>query len=157
MKLVRNIVFVLVIVLVMNKLGFLNDDASKKVDSMVDKTTQKVSELTYKGKNLKDMTLEEIARDVTSGIKNLKETHIQEDGFKFYAGSLEATFNIKNDEVLKASIDTSDMEAVKTLESLVSNITGDKFKLKESKQNKDNIEIKIIKDGEGYKIETKNK
>ena len=95
------------------------------------------------------MSIKEISENVTSDIKHLKEEHITEDGLQFGGEGLKVELSPKNETVLSAKVDMSNAEAVKSLEKLISNLTGSKYKLPKAKGE---VTVSVVKTAEGHEI-----
>ena len=152
MRLIKLAIIVVLIALVFNWLGFFNSETSEKIDSAVDITIDKINSLKYKGENLTDMSLKDLSTNILSDINYIKDSAITEDGISFWNKGFSATINPDKEEVLKASIDTTNADAVASIEKLLSNVTNEDIKLPDKVLNEKEIEVVLEKDNGQFKV-----
>ncbi len=152
MKLIKAIIFVIVVVVALNYLGLLEPDFGKKVDKAVEGAIEKVNNIEYKGKKLTEMSIKEIADNVTSDINYLKEEVVTEDGIKLGNKGLKVELTPNKDRVLLATVDTTNSEAVKALEELVTNLTGKEYKIPAEKLGLDELKLVVEKVDGSYQV-----
>ena len=152
MKLIKAAVFIIIIVLVLNSLGMLNPETSKKVDNAVDITKVKINEFKYKDKSITDMTLKELSSNISSDINYLKDEVITDDGIKLSGKGLSVIMNPTKDRVLVAEVDTSETKAVESIEKLLNILTKKDIKLPKELLNKGDITIIVEKTDGEYNI-----
>lgn len=149
MKLIKIVVFIIIIVLVLNFLGMLNPETSKKVDNAVEITKVKINEIQYKDKSITDMTLNELSSNISSDINYLKDEVITDDGIKLSGKGLSVIMNPTKDRVLVAEVDTSESKAVESIENLLYILTKKDIKVPKELLDMGNITIVVEKiDGE---------
>lgn len=149
MKLIKTVVFIIIIVLVLNFLGMLNPETSKKVDNAVEITKVKINEIKYKDKSITDMTLNELSSNISSDINYLKDEVITDDGIKLSGKGLSVIMNPTKDRVLVAEVDTSESKAVESIENLLYILTKKDIKVPKELLDMGNITIVVEKiDGE---------
>ena len=149
MKLIKLAAIVIVVILVLNSFGMLNDETSKKVDNVVKNVKTKINELEYKDKPLTDMSLKELSSNISSDINYLKEDMVTEDGLVLSGKGLIATINPTGDKVLVAEVDSSESQAIKSIEKLLFNLTKKKIQIPESMLEKGDFSVEVEKiDGE---------
>lgn len=149
MKLIRTLFIIVAVILFLNYSGMLNDDASKKVDNIVEDLKTKINELEYKDKLLTDMTLKEISNNISADIKYLKEDVISDDGLILKGDGIKTTINPTAEIVLKAEVDATKVEAVESIEKLLYNLTKMDIKIPQEVLEKGNFTILVEKvDGE---------
>lgn len=149
MKLIKTVVFIIIIVLVLNFLGMLNPETSKKVDNAVEITKVKINEFKYKDKSITDMTLKELSSNISSDINYLKDEVITDDGIKLSGKGLSVIMNPTKDRVLFAEVDTSETKAVESIEKLLYILTKKDIKVPKELLDMGNITIVVEKiDGE---------
>lgn len=152
MKLIKSIVFVIIIILVLNYLGMLNPETSKKVDNAVEITKVKINEFKYKGKNLTDMSLKELSSNIISDINHFKEEVITDDGVKLSGKGLTVVLSPTKDRILYGEVDPSDPKAVESIEKLLYNLTKKDIKVPKALLEKGNFTVVVEKNNGDYNV-----
>ncbi|WP_406242878.1 hypothetical protein ACF3M2_02765 [Tissierella carlieri] len=149
MKLIKFILIGIIFILIFNALGMFNPETSKKVDNAVEITKIKINEFKYKDKPLIDMSLKELASNISSDINYLKEEVITDEGVKLSGKGLSVIINPTKDTILTGKVDATESKAVESLEKLLYNLTKKDIKIPDEFLDKSNFNVAVEKiDGE---------
>ncbi len=149
MKLIKFILIGIIFILIFNALGMFNSETSKKVDNAVEITKIKISEFKYKDKPLIDMSLKELASNISSDINYLKEEVITDEGVKLSGKGLSVIINPTKDTILTGKVDATESKAVESLEKLLYNLTKKDIKIPDEFLDKSSFNVAVEKiDGE---------
>lgn len=149
MKLIKFILIGIIFILIFNALGMFNPETSKKVDNAVEITKIKISEFKYKDKPLIDMSLKELASNISSDINYLKEEVITDEGVKLSGKGLSVIINPTKDTILTGKVDATESKAVESLEKLLYNLTKKDIKIPDEFLDKSSFNVAVEKiDGE---------
>lgn len=132
-KKVKAVLFIFVVLLVLNKMGWLSEDAGKKVDGVSGFLQKKASEITYGGKKVGDMSLEELAGEIRGDVQDARglvslnkgKVLVQGDKFSIEVAPVE-------DEVVYAKISDKDEKGILALEGVIKKITGKDYSIREN-------------------------
>jgi len=151
-KLIKVVMVAIVVILILNYSGMLNDDTSRKVDDAVEDVKTKINELEYKGKPLTDMTLKELSQNISGDVTHLKSEVISDDGLVLSGEGIKTTINPKGERVLIAEVDATNSKAVESIEKLLSNLTKQEIKIPENILEKGNFTVVVEKIDGKYNI-----
>ena len=149
MKIIKVAVIGVIIILLLNSFGMLSKKNTIKVDEAVETIKTKISEMEYKDKPIKDMSLKELSTNISTDITYLKEDVLTDEGVVFKGKGLVTTINPGDDIFLVAEVDPSEPEAVESIEKLLSNLTMAEIKIPEVMLNRDSFTVTLERiDGE---------
>lgn len=157
MKLIKLAILVVIIILIFNWLGLFNTETSEKVNNAVDMSIGKINELKYKGENITEMSLKDLSANILSDINYIKDSTITKEGIKLTNKGFSAIISPTKDEVVKATIDPANSEAVASIEKLLSNVTNKDIKIPEKMLEEKEIEIVVVKEDGEYKVRFEDK
>lgn len=150
-KKVKAIIFICIVLLVLNRIGWLNDDASKKVDKGYNFVKTKVGDMEYGGKKLSSMTMGEIAKRVGEDVKDVtKDIEITDEGLEVSNGErLHMIINPEKEDVVVAKVDIEDKKAVCAVRKVVKKFTGNEYDIEGLAGDVGIVSIKLKNEGNG--------
>lgn len=152
LKLIRTAIIVIAVILVLNYTGMLNDEASQKVGNAVEEFKTKINELEYKDKPITDMSLKELSTNISSDIIYLKEEVITEEGVVLTGKGIKTTIDPTGEKVLVAEVDSTESEAVESIEKLLYSLTDKDIKIPKKVLDKGNFTIIVEKSNDEYNV-----
>ncbi|WFA09962.1 hypothetical protein [Tissierella sp. Yu-01] len=152
MKLIKVGLIVISVILVLNFTGMLNDEASQKVNNVVDEFKTKINELEYKDKPITEMSLKELSTNISSDIIYLKEDVITDKGLVLTGKGIKTTINPTGKKVLIAEVDATESKAVESMEELLYSLTNKEIKIPEKILEKGNFTITVENINDEYNV-----
>ena len=149
LKLIKVAVIGIIIILLLNSYGMLSKKNTIKVDEAVETVKTKINEMEYKDKPITDMTLKELSSNISTDITYLREDVLTEEGLVLSGKGLKTTINPTKDKILVAEVDSSEPEAIASIEKLLFNLTNQEMKIPPSVLEKDQFIVTVERiDGE---------
>ena len=150
MKLIRNIIFIFVILLILAKIGWLQPDIANKVEGVGDKIYEKVSTIEYKGKQVANMSVGELATNVKDDVKGITD-QVEIKGTKVIIKNdrLNMIVNPESETVVYAIFDRNDEEAASTVNNVIKSFTGIAYDLAGLSNGGKDIEVSLNRKPDG--------
>lgn len=152
---VKYIMFVILLVFVLNRMGLLDEKLSSKVDGFETYVKDQIEEITYKDKPLNELTTDDIVAGVKSDVDGVKKQVIIPGGVRFKADGIDIKVTPLRKTIVYIDLDTKNNIAVESAEKLISQFMNKEFKF-EKKELDDNkyIKVKLYKDNKGIHLKT---
>lgn len=127
LKLIKLGVVVVVVILVLNALGLLRPDFSKKVDDTSKVVKEKVLGEWEKSPLAQGLSNELVKTVVNSSVPAVKFEHTGGNQYSLKGNTLTGTYNSNDPKYLELKFDATDVNAVRQAESVISLFKGEQF------------------------------